>query len=447
MKIHPGVVSAAMCGLSLASMPLRADNGLEAWDSLLQSTASAAQRGDVAATSLLALFVQARAPWGDIAVGHLEANEAIEQLKRAASKSGDGRDEPYGKLLSVIAERQGAMSRQDAQVIERSLTATVVPLGPQDSRWLIWEAGDAALGEVHVRSSGCTPELTAFAPNTAFPSTPTPAAIRVSSELAMIDVQRPVALRVRAGDCEGPTVRLELSYHPSRVVLTASALSDIPVVEPQRMTMIDLGTALAQPFRVQTESGYLYEVFAASPTRSLDPALTRSDPANGVAAVSEDDDSGWGLGARLDKFVGTGEMAQLAAMRVGEEGGTMAVFVNRIEVPRYDPTARTPLRIDEAGLRWVRVALGSGSWQISTTQVSEALDPAMEVLSASGESLGSNDDVEDGSLAAAVHFRLSSPAEVYVKVMSVDGTQGTVTLQAVPGSRKRTSNAGISSRL
>jgi hypothetical protein len=306
-----------------------------------------------------------------------------------------------------------------------------VDLGSEAIQWVLVAGLPEGPGELILQSASCTPDIVAFPGAASLPTQPIAGQVRLSAQLALIPYTGPIALRIKPGDCEDADLSLQLSRAPARVGFAkqtvdsgaaAAPLDRFPALSVDQLTVIRLEHRSAQTFAVPTQSGFVYEVYAAPLTVDLDPALLRADPTNAGNFVDANDDDGWQLGAHLGQFVGTGSTERLAVTRRNDGRGDVAVLVRREPIPELDLAAVRPTPVPVTSSTWRRLSLSAGTWSVATTDLPQGLDPALIVYDGTtGAVLGSNDDAGEGELAARVLLQLDQPREIVIRLVSVDG--------------------------
>jgi hypothetical protein len=306
-----------------------------------------------------------------------------------------------------------------------------VDLGSEAIQWVLVAGLPEGPGELMLQSASCTPDIVAFPGAASLPTQPVAGQVRLSAQLALIPYIGPIALRIKPGDCEVADLSLQLIHAPARAGFAmqsvdsgaaAAPLDRFPALALDQLTVVPLDRRSAQTFAVPTQPGFVYEVYAAPLTADLDPALLRADPTNAGDFVDASDDDGWQLGAHLGQFVGTGRAERLAVTRRNDGHGDVAVLVRREPIPELDPVAIGPTPVSVASSTWRRLRLSAGTWSVATTDVPQGLDPALIVYDGTtGAVLGSNDDADEGELAARVLLQLDQPREIVIRLVSMDG--------------------------
>ena len=407
-------------------------------DALATATISAAVRGESSALASLSILLDMPSPWRDTVLTAVEQSDLIPRLGDLR-RAGDGSER---RKIDVFSQRVAALQGQETRpgAVNVELGDVSVDLGNEAMQWVLVTGLPSDVGELVVQTPHCTPDIVAFPGSGSLPIKPVPGQVRLSAQLASIPHSGPVALRIKQGDCESPNLSLQLSPGVARVDFelesghpetTAEGVHHFPSLALDRLTVVQLGHRSARTFSIPTHSGFVYEVYAAPLTAKLDPALLRGDPQNPGEVIDESDDDGWELGAHLGQFVGTGRAEQLAVTRINDERGDVAVLVRRAPVPELDPSTAGPTGVFTASSTWRRVSLAAGNWSITTTDVSEGLDPMLTVYDGkTGTVLGSNDDIDysRGDLAARVLLHLDQPQEVVIRLDSVAG-EGQCTIE------------------
>jgi hypothetical protein len=215
------------------------------------------------------------------------------------------------------------------------------------------------------------------------------------------------------------------------------------------VVVVPLGQSRTEELALMTEAGFVYEVFAAPLTAGVDPAVARVHPVDPAAAADIDDDSGWGVGARLEEFVGTGREERLVLLRATDVQGDVAVLVRarRAIAARLDVDSE--VEIADGFSTWLRIELRAGRWDLRLKGATESLDAAMLVHDAgTGALIEANDDESDEILSPRVHLILDKPTVVLIRLISVDGAgsarlairpDGNSSLEVAPRTKQRAS--------
>lgn len=398
-------------------------------DAFAAATIAAAARGEPSALGSLSILLDMPSPWRDTVLAAVERSDLITELDKLHS-AGSGRER---RQIDALSQRVAALQGQEARTVALnvSLGEVSVDLGSEAIQWVLVAGLPNGPGELVVRTPSCTPDIVAFPSSASLPTQPVAGLVRLSAQLASIPYTGPIALRIKPGDCEDADLSLQLSHAPARVGFAmqsvdfgaaAAPLDRFPALSPDQLTLVPLGRRSAQTFSVPTQTGFVYEVYAAPLTVDLDPALLRADPTNAGDFVDASDDDGWQLGAHLGQFVGTGRAERLAVTRRNDGHGEVAVLVRREPIPELDPAAAGPTPVSVASSTWRRLRLSAGTWSVATTDVPQGLDPALTVYDGTtGAILGWNDDADEGDLAARVLLQLDQPREIIIRLVSVEG--------------------------
>jgi hypothetical protein len=351
-------------------------------------------------------------PYRPFVMDIVESSGVLQQPIVAAAGATARDVAAYADLRVRLAAAQGGSSRADAVVVSADQTAVDLDFSKDTTQWMIVRTPDRAPRELFLETSDCTPEITAFDAAASLPAEPLPLAVRYTATSASVSVNRPLALRVRAGNCVEHGAHIRLSYHEVRRTLSAAGAEAI-AIPADSVTAISLTNTVAQPILIRTEPGFVYDVFAA-PVEGVggfaDPKLLRTNPADPTIIVDQDDDGGWGLAAHLEPFPGTSEQRVVVARGVdsapGNSGkGDVVVWVRRSPVPRYDLAVHPSLVVAKGAPTWVTVHLDAGRWHVSAVisaaesskDVDGDAETQIEVLdSKSGDAVPAADDRAPG---------------------------------------------------
>jgi hypothetical protein len=396
---------------------------------LTRSAIAGIEHGNPTAAGTLGTLVGLEPPWQQMTVQAVEGSDLIDWLNNHEQPAGPTPNPAVDELLGQLAQAQGAALVGDALTVSSGSTELSLDFSGHDVQWLSIAppAGDGA--ELIVTSADCTPDLTAFTAGTRFPAQPLNVSIRYSSTLASVPATGPLLVRVSRGNCEDGTVPLSVAWGAPRQIAPNGAASSL-VVTPAQPMIVSLSRASSRMFDLEAKRNHVYTVYAAPMREDVDPELARADPDDPASVIDENDDGGWGLGARLEEFLGTDAPEHLLVMRGSASQGNVALLVQDAPVEAYPTAQRPPVPVDPARSTWRTLRLSQGSWAIGTVDRSANVDPTLQVYeSATGRLLAKSEDATDSNRAARVVIHLAASAGIIVKLDAAGGPAGTARLR------------------
>lgn len=425
-------IRAAMLGLFTGfAFPLHAEEDIHSFVRALTEAAVDAAVAEPGADTTLRALLALKEPWQDGIVAQMESTPAFARLREAGAGLAGPSLGRYRKLLEAVAERQGASSL--AQMRQHQPVGELpIDFKAAETHWVTFSATGTS-GEMRVGGSDCTPSIAVFDGTLPLPAAPLAGALRFTSDLAHVHVTPGDRVRIRPGNCARDQVVLMTEWVPGR--RTAQDSRAVPLVVPYDLTVIvPIGPLPARKFTVRTEPNTVYEVFAAQVDADDDPVLLKSDSKDPVKVSDVDDDGGWGLGARLGPYVGTGDEVAFLARRMSQTTSSTAVYVRR--VPATDHQASSPhvFKLASNATEWLRMPLEKGVWTVRTRSSSKKSDPYVRAYSASdGELIDESDDISEDELDARITVSMADAGVVFLRLSTAGDEGSEFRLEVTPG--------------
>jgi hypothetical protein len=436
-----GCILALAAGITpqIISAPAHADDSAIVANfaaALTDASLAESLQGNASAFEQVSTLLALPEPWRSLVIGRIESSDFLTNLAAADMHLSPAELHAFERFKTSLGEAQGSKTWPTAQILAFHAGEFTVDFSEHDTNWVVVDGTASAASELFIRSDSCTPEVAVFPNLRQLPSRPADVAARYASDIVSLPTQARIAIRLRRNDCPTQKISFTTEWGEPRRRIFAEDTQTI-VVAANQVCIVSLSPSHPRSFNVQTEGGYLYDVFAAPLSSDTDPALMHPDRSDPAKPDMVDDDGGWELGSRLSSILGTGDLEKFAVISAKDGGGEVALYMEQRPVPIYDPESHQLIEVGAKTPQWVRLHVPEGRWRVKTTHLSTGFDPALVIHGGEHlDVLGENDDVKEGDPAAEVSLTLQAPGDLFVEIMSVNHESGTVQLSLTRVTRK-----------
>jgi hypothetical protein len=392
--------------------------------SLTQSAVSLAVDGDPGAIGILRLLLRLDKN-SQYAFSHLmEQTELIGELPLALKAFEPGERIRAEGLLEELAELQGASSISNALTVRVPASRVKVTLKDDEPQWFFILPLAGGPTHVLVRTPQCLPEVSVFDKDVRFPAKTRAGIVRYKDLILGFSINGGVAVRIRRGLCDSNEFPLGLEWQMASKTLDQGddGKSEADMAGNEVTTIALRGAS--RSFTVQTEPGFVYRVFAASPSGDVYPILARIDPARPISISDSDATHDVRDAAMLTQFLGTGKSEHFSVSRNGVAEGNVELLVTKHAIRRRDVGQTDVLDVTTDSAAWQLIRLPPGTWYLETRNLSPNFDPVLSVFdAATGKLLERNDDASRRTVASHIRLNLRGYTDLAI-CMSAASTNG-----------------------